>query len=131
MPYLGRMSIETTWTIPRFTVGDRLRKAREMTGLDQGAFAAELGVSRNTVSNAEQGRTRPRLLMLRAWSLRTGVPVEWLETGVENPRPGVPDGGDVRHQGLEPRTHWFGASPAREADVVELSTWRDDEQAAA
>ena len=93
--------------IPQFTVGDRLRKARELTGLEQGPFAEQIGVSRNTVGNYESGHTtRVKPIVLKAWSLRTGVPVEWLETGAENPRPAGPDGGsrEVRHQGLEPRT---------------------------
>ena len=75
------MSQMLAGTIPTFTVGDRLRKARECTGLDQAAFAAELGVSRQTVSNNESGRTHPSRLVIRQWSLRTGVPLAWLESG--------------------------------------------------
>lgn len=104
----------TTWTdgvvIPQFTRGDRLRKARELTGLDQTEFARELGVSRQTVSNAETDARAVRTITLRAWAMRTGVPVAWLETG-ESPRQDGPDGGSagVRPLGLEPRTRWFGA----------------------
>ena len=92
--------------IPQFTQGDRLRKARELTGLDMGEFARALGVSRTTVGNAELDRVKPRRLLLQAWALCTGVPLVWLETG-EAPRPGDPVEGlrVVRHQGLEPRTH--------------------------
>lgn len=83
--------------IPQFTVGDRLRKAREVTGLEQGEFAEALGVSRNTVGNYESGNTmRLKPIVLKAWSLRTGVPLVWLETGAENPHPVDPDGGSVR-----------------------------------
>ena len=43
---------------------------------------------------------------------RTGVDDYWLMTGrdARSPRPDGPGGGDgvVRHQGLEPRTRWFG-----------------------
>lgn len=119
MPYLGRMSIWTdTGVIPRFTMGDRLRKAREMTGLDQTAFAAELGVSRQTVSNYELDNTKPRRLALRAWSLRTGVPIEWLEAGqTPKPHPGGPDGASelcaTKDSNLEPTDY-------RLADVVRL-----------
>ena len=77
-------------SVPQFTQGDRLRKAREITGLDQTEFAREIGVSRKTVWNAETDRTHPRQILLRAWSLRTGVSLHWLETG-EAPSP---DGGD-------------------------------------
>ena len=75
------MTTQAHGVIPEFTLGDRLRKARELTGLDQGDFAAEIGVSRNSVSNAETGATRPIRVTLRAWSMRTGVPIEWLLTG--------------------------------------------------
>lgn len=112
LPYLGHMTIWTdAGVIPEFTMSDRLRKAREMTGLDQAEFAGELGVSRQTVSNYEMGNTTPRRLTLRAWSLRTGVPVVWLETG-EVPPPGDGDGtsNDARPEGLEPPTFWLGAS---------------------
>ncbi|MEV7972852.1 helix-turn-helix transcriptional regulator [Cellulomonas sp. NPDC089187] len=91
-------------SIPEFGLPDRLRKAREHAGFGSGEFADMLGVSRNTVGNYESGRIAPKKAMLSAWSLATGVPVSWLQTG-ESPRPAGPDGGSVvRHQGLEPRT---------------------------
>lgn len=67
--------------VPEWTMADRLRKARETTGLDQGDFAAELGVSRGTVSNYEHGHVRPREVVLRAWAMRTGVSLGWLRDG--------------------------------------------------
>ena len=76
--------------IPQFTQGDRLRKARDLTGLNSYDFADEIGVSQKTISNAESERTKPRKIMLNAWGLATGVPVEWLQTGVE---PNDHDGG--------------------------------------
>jgi len=68
--------------VPEFTQGDRFRKARELTGLGQREFAAELGVSQQTVTNAEKGHTKVRRITLNAWSLATGVAREWLETGI-------------------------------------------------
>jgi transcriptional regulator with XRE-family HTH domain len=68
-------------SIPVFDLSDRLRKAREVTGLDQKAFADEVGISRGTVANYERGKVTPREIVLRAWALRTGVPLEWLKTG--------------------------------------------------
>lgn len=82
-------------TIPEFTIGDRLRKARELTRLSATDFGAEIGVSRNTISRAESGDTKPRRTMLMAWSMRTRVPMEWLETGAvddETPPPGAETG---------------------------------------
>ena len=85
--YLVRMTQQTMSSlIPEFTVADRLRKAREVTGLDQTQFAAEIDVSRGTVSNYEQGRTNVRRIVLKAWALRSGVPIEWIETGAVGPQ---------------------------------------------
>ena len=77
--------------IPSFAIGDRLRKAREHTGLG------------HTVTNYERGHVSPRAIVLKMWALRTGVPLVWLETG-EAPRPSDEGPRVVRHQGLEPRT---------------------------
>ncbi|MDN5895695.1 MAG: helix-turn-helix domain-containing protein [Nocardioides sp.] len=67
--------------IPAFTMGDRLRKAREKTGMTTRDFALELGVSQSTITNAENERSKTRRITLLMWSQVTGVPVEWLETG--------------------------------------------------
>ena len=73
--------MSTTSRIPEFDLPDRLRKAREAAELDQHDLAAVMGVSRATVSNAETGRRTVRRITINAWSLATGVPVEWLLTG--------------------------------------------------
>ena len=44
------MSISVTGVTPQWTVGDRLRKAREMIGLDRAELAEQIGISRNTVT---------------------------------------------------------------------------------
>ena len=75
-------------------LGDRLRKAREMTGLDAGQFAEELGVARNTIGDYEKGRVEARKIVLQVWAMRTGVSLEWLMHGrVQSPDPGT--GGDA------------------------------------
>jgi transcriptional regulator with XRE-family HTH domain len=93
--------------IPEFTVADRLRKARELTGLDQSEFAARAGFSRTTVVNYELGHRVPRALYLRAWATASGVDATWLETGMAPSE----DGADsdsvstrVRPEGFEPPT---------------------------
>lgn len=105
MPYLGHMTRATANSagqVPQWSVQDRLRKAREHAGMTQLELAETIGVSRNSVSNYESGVTRPRQIVLNQWSLATGVPLSWLTSG---------EGDDgVRHQGLEPRTRWFGGS---------------------
>ena len=87
------MSTAPHGSIPAFTIGDRLRKAREFAGLDQGQLADAMGVSRKTISNNEGGGVKPRTIVVRAWALATGVDVTWLETGEAPMDPGDPDGG--------------------------------------
>lgn len=89
--------------VPVLTLGQRLRIAREQTGLEQREFADEIGASRQTVGAAENGRVTPRRMTLRLWSMRSGVSLHWLETG-EAPSPdgdGAPGEPPV---GLEPTT---------------------------
>lgn len=72
--------------IPEWTLGDRLRKARESTGLGIVEFAEKVGISRVTVNNAEGNKKRPQQATLKMWALATGVNYEWLLTG-ETPAP--------------------------------------------
>lgn len=78
--------------VPEWTLGDRLRKARELTGLGVRAFAEQIGVSHGTITNAEGGRHGVRRITLLAYSMRTGVPVEWLETGKAPAQPKLNEG---------------------------------------
>lgn len=82
------MSTQPSGVVPQWTIADRLRKAREVTGMDQRQFADHIGISRNTVTNYETGKTtrfsRP---MLAAWAMATGVRLDWLE-GNEGPNSG-------------------------------------------
>ena len=91
--------------IPEFTQADRLRKSRELTGLNSYDFAEKVGVSQKSINNAESGRTKPRKILLNAWALATGVPLEWLETGTVS-RPN-PEGGERARQdsNLRPRDY--------------------------
>lgn len=67
--------------VPIWTLGDRLRKAREHAGLEQLELAHDIGVSRNTVANYEHDKTKARRPVVLAWAVRCGVPMEWLWTG--------------------------------------------------
>lgn len=83
------MSIQSNeWAIPAWTIGDRLRKAREVADLTQSELAERIGVSRRSITSYEAGGT-PKRPVLLSWSLATGVPVEWLLTG-EAPHPHDP-----------------------------------------
>lgn len=90
--------------IPEFELTDRLRRAREYAQLDQGELAEELGISRNSVGNYENGRRTPTRPYLLAWADVTGVDAFWLETGMA---PAENDGSQVvRPKGFEPLTFW-------------------------
>lgn len=67
-----------------FTSGDRLRKAREHTGMSKDQFAEVTGISRNTIAKWEAASTLPRRYILEVWSAHTGVDYEWL-SGAEVP----------------------------------------------
>lgn len=80
--------------------------------MDVRPFANLLGVGVNTVTNYELENTPPdrmKPVILNAWALATGVPVDWLKTG-EVPSPDG-DGTSVVHPpGLEPGTECLRAS---------------------
>lgn len=44
-------------------------------------MAEVLGLSRNSVTNYIHDRTRPPHSVLMVWSMKTGVPLDWLQTG--------------------------------------------------
>ena len=74
--------METGSPAYEFSIGDRLRRAREYAGLDQDELARAIGTSRNTIGNYETGATkRLKAIYLKSWALATGVPLEWIETG--------------------------------------------------
>ena len=73
----------TTPHIPTWTIGERLAKARHDAGLKQVELADAIGIARSSVANYEGGTTKPRRIVINAWSDVTHVPVEWLLEGVE------------------------------------------------
>lgn len=78
---------------PEILVRHRLRIAREHRGLEQAELAELIGVSRNTITNTEKGRSEPRKILLNAWALACGVPVKWIENGSSPDRgPSSPGG---------------------------------------
>lgn len=97
------------YSLLAFDVHDRMKKSLDISGVTNAEMAAYLDVSRFTVSRyLNRANAVPRAV-LRSWAMCTGVPFEWLETG-KTPGGDNPAGGDsVRHQGLEPRTHWLVA----------------------
>lgn len=106
---MGHMThaIHIAGAVPTFSVHDRVRKAREHAGLTQTELAERAGMARSGLARIEQGKGDPRRSSLIALAFATGVDLDWLETG-ETPAGDKPGGGsEVRHQGIEPRTHWL------------------------
>lgn len=69
----------TTLTIPRWTLGERLAKARTDAGLTTYELAEILGLSRNTVTNWETGSTTPKRYAIEAWAKAcNNVDPEWI-----------------------------------------------------
>jgi DNA-binding XRE family transcriptional regulator len=85
--------------VPEFTVGDRLRKARQLTELTTRQFAEEIGVSQKTITDAEGDRRATRKIVMRAYAMRTGVSLEWLETGIAPETLGSGGGGGGQSEG--------------------------------
>lgn len=73
--------VEPTPTPWSFGLSDRLAKALTVAHVSNAEMAQALDVSRNTITNYTSGRTKPSRLQLREWAVRTGAPLEWLETG--------------------------------------------------
>lgn len=86
------MSTQRDERIPPLTLGWRLKMSLGEMPVHE--MADQLGVSRATLSRwmGDKGAP-PRRAYLAAWSLATGVPVEWLETGVGADNGGGPDPG--------------------------------------
>jgi transcriptional regulator with XRE-family HTH domain len=78
-----------TQPIPEWTLGWRLQRSLAHAGMSIDDMAAELGVSRQTVSRWVNDHVDPRLGYLKLWALRTGVPLGWLvDDGVISSRIG-------------------------------------------
>lgn len=67
------------------TLQGRLKAARVLAGMEQADMAAELGVSRQTISNWEVGRNEiPATAMIR-WAELTRISIAWLGFGTVRP----------------------------------------------
>lgn len=70
-----------TLRIPRWTFGDKIRKARSEAGLNQVEFAQRVGLTPSTLAAYETDRTTPRLKNLgtlaKSIEVLTGIPRSW------------------------------------------------------
>src|SRR5258706_16478996 len=62
-------------------VADRLREAREASGLSQAQVAKKLDLHRPTVTEIEAGRRKVSVQELEQFANVYGVTVEWIVTG--------------------------------------------------
>lgn len=83
----------TIGRVPQFQRHHRLRLALEWAGMKVSEMGEYLEVSPATMTNYLAGKKVPRPVVV-AWALRTGVPFEWLDTGMEpiSPPPSGPRG---------------------------------------
>ena len=65
--------------IPTDTLGERMRRARRHAGLTATEMAHDLGLHKQMISRYENDRNPPKRVVLLAYAMRCGVPVEWLE----------------------------------------------------
>ena len=73
----------TTTIIPQWTLGDRLTKARSLTGLNREEFARSLGISLSTVKRSELDLHPVKRAIILGWAVACGVDPDWLEHGDE------------------------------------------------
>ena len=81
------------WSLLEFNIHDRLRKALDLVDISHAEMAEFCGVSRFTISRYINGATDVPVGVVRLWSMRTGVPFEWLMTG-KTPDGNNPGGGE-------------------------------------
>ncbi|BAU32503.1 helix-turn-helix domain-containing protein [Microcella alkaliphila] len=67
--------------VPGWTFGDKFRKARRISGLDQREFAVKLGLTPSTVAAYEGDRATPRLRdvtpLAKSIQMLTGIEHTW------------------------------------------------------
>jgi transcriptional regulator with XRE-family HTH domain len=82
--------------VPEFSLGERIRKAREDQELSQQRFADMLGVDRKTLGGWENGRHRPGYGDLMLVSSVGDVSLEWLAGDLYRPTTAVSGGSGDR-----------------------------------
>jgi transcriptional regulator with XRE-family HTH domain len=80
------------YVYPTWSFGDRVRKARDLTGLNQKEFAAAIGASEGSIATWETDRAKPRdiVQVAKRIEMLTRIPAEWT-LGID--RSSTPPGG--------------------------------------
>ena len=111
--------------IPTWTFGDKIRKARDISGLGQKDFAEKIKVTASSLAAYETGRSHPRFndapTIAKSIQMLVGIPYEWFlmedePTGPRNAPSGGPTAGNATIQ--------YHNSPVIMRPVVDLSTIR-------
>lgn len=76
--------LDSPVTIPEWTIGDRLRKARRTAGITRDELAADIGCSAKTLGNYENDMTRAPKLVVKHYARCTGFPYSWLVEGEDH-----------------------------------------------
>jgi transcriptional regulator with XRE-family HTH domain len=78
----GMSEMTQSDTATPWTLGWRLRRALEHSGLSVQQMADDIGYDRATLARWTHDKGRPpRTLVVKQWALRCGVRREWLEHG--------------------------------------------------
>ena len=93
-----------------WTIGDRLRIARESVSESQSEFAEISGIARGTISRYENDAVRPKVLYVRQWALATGYSLEWLMTGSIPVRPPGGEAVTLQYPGDLAEVHYLRAA---------------------
>ncbi len=110
MPAQANPRVDGQKFVPTWEFSDRIRKARQVAGMDQKSFAAQLDVNPGSLAGWESGRSKPRdmVVVAKRIEMLTGIPAAWtLGVYEEAPRPDDPNEGpasSVRPKGFEPLT---------------------------
>ena len=93
------MSIQPERFYPTWTLGDRIRKARLTTGMNQRDFAPLVGVKPGSLASWESDHSVPRdmVAVARRIGRVTGVPAAWLLGLDDGPGPDDDGGGLSMH----------------------------------
>lgn len=71
-------NVSPSGRVPTFSLGERIRKAREDQGLSQQEFADALGIHRRTLVGWEKGHHQPSYGDIMLVSSVADVSLEWL-----------------------------------------------------
>lgn len=91
------MTVETDRVYPAWSLGDRIRKARDLAAMNQHDFAVAIGVPDGSLANWETDRAKPRdiVAVAKRIEMLTRIPAGWV-LGIEtSPDDGGPTGPGV------------------------------------